>query len=265
MNIVSHMFKKAISKIFPKPKMLSLPPKLKHIPHNLEKEYTMDHSIPVSYWYKDDSYSDNNPIVYTTEQINALINEAKQKKTRHYKKTDLYLYKGIEQYLSFIKNKEVAILGSVSPWYESIILSYGGKPTTIEYNKIKSLDKRLTTMTVKEYEENPKKFDVILSISSFEHDGLGRYGDPLNPNGDLQAMSNTKKMLKDNGLLFLAVPVGKDCLVWNAQRIYGKRRLPLLLNGWKILKSIGFSKIDFYKGDLLNGNHQPIFILSLKK
>jgi len=27
-------------------------------------------------------------------------------------------------------------------------------------------------------------FDMVFSFSSIEHDGLGRYGDPLNPNGD---------------------------------------------------------------------------------
>ena len=39
-------------------------------------------------------------------------------------------------------------------------------------------------------------FDVVLSISSFEHDGLGRYGDPLNPDGDLAAMRSTRRLLK---------------------------------------------------------------------
>jgi hypothetical protein len=36
--------------------------------------------------------------------------------------------------------------------------------------------------------ERPETFDVILSISSFEHDGLGRYGDPLDPDGGLRSM-----------------------------------------------------------------------------
>ena len=30
--------------------------------------------------------------------------------------------------------------------------------------------------------------DVIVSFSSLEHDGQGRYGDPLDPDGDLVAM-----------------------------------------------------------------------------
>ena len=31
-------------------------------------------------------------------------------------------------------------------------------------------------------------YDVIISYSSLEHSGLGRYGDYLNPNGDLETM-----------------------------------------------------------------------------
>ena len=29
-------------------------------------------------------------------------------------------------------------------------------------------------MTIAEYDENPMQFDAAISISSFEHDGLGR-------------------------------------------------------------------------------------------
>ena len=45
-------------------------------------------------------------------------------------------------------------------------------------------------------------------VHSFDHDGLGRYGDPLNPAGDLVAMETVKRVLKDEGLLFLTVPIG---------------------------------------------------------
>ena len=29
--------------------------------------------------------------------------------------------------------------------------------------------------------------------------------------------------------------MGVDCVVWNAHRIYGRHRLPLLLRGWRLL------------------------------
>jgi len=57
----------------------------------------------------------------------------------------------------------------------------------------------------------------------------GRYGDPLNPDADLQAMARVRSILKPGGLLLLTVPVGPDVLVFNLHRRYGPARLPLLL------------------------------------
>ena len=150
-------------------------------------------------------------------------------------------------------------MGSGTPWYESFCLAYGAKPTTIEYNRIVSKDERLKVMTVEEYEHNPIKFDAAFSISSFEHDGLGRYGDPLNPNGDLDAMEKMKLMVNPGGLLFLAVPIGQDVLAWNAHRIYGPVRLPKLIEHWKVLDVFGKELMR------LDGqgkkHHQPVFML----
>ena len=89
-----------------------------------------------------------------------------------------------------------------------------------------------------------EKFDVVFSISSFEHDGLGRYGDPINPTGDIEAMINVKSMLKKDGILFLAVPVGVDTIFWNAHRIYGKHRFPKLIDGWEIIDKVSFHEKD---------------------
>lgn len=47
-------------------------------------------------------------------------------------------------------------------------------------------------------------FDVAISISSFEHDGLGRYGDPLRPLGDMNTMSSVNGDLRLDGVCTLA-------------------------------------------------------------
>jgi hypothetical protein len=62
--------------------------------------------------------------------------------------------------------------------------------------------------------------------------------------------------------LFLSIPIGKDTLVWNAHRIYGKIRLPLLLKGWKLLDSFGFEN-SLFEMDTQKGRRyvQPIFVL----
>lgn len=230
----------------------------REIPPEHYLEYTLQGRVPVHKWYQDDSYPPEKPIVFKTEEIDRYIEQILQGQTAYYGHTDAYLYRLLNAYP--IRGKRVAIIGTVIPWYESIVLAYGGFPTTIEYNKIVSEDPRIEVFTVEEYWQNPKRFDAIFCISSIEHDGLGRYGDPINPKGDLETMAKFKKMLSDGGVLFLSIPVGQDKLYWNVHRRYGKLRLPMLFEGWELLKSAGFSQSDFSIREY-NG-HQPVFLLA---
>ena len=71
-------------------------------------------------------------------------------------------------------------------------------------------------------------------------DGLGRYGDPLDPYGDLRAMRTAWRALRPGGRLLLTVPIGPDLVVWNLHRRYGPLRLPRLLRGWEQMELHGW-------------------------
>jgi len=89
-------------------------------------------------------------------------------------------------------------------------------------------------------------------------------GDPLSPDGDFRAMKEAHKFLIEDGILFLGVPLGKDCIVWNAHRIYGKNRLPLLLKGWKLIDvfDINIKDSPEYPFDLPLGSYiQNVMVL----
>lgn len=230
------------------------------IPPHLRRQYTMENRIPVRPYYIDGTYSSKKPRFFAKSEINSLIERVYRREQNYYRDTDTWLYQALEAFP--IAGKEVAIIGSVEPWYESVVIAYRGKPTTIEYNRLITDDDRLCIMTVTEYEKNPKRFDVILSISSIEHDGLGRYGDPLDPDGDLKTMGRIRSsMLKKGGFMLLAVPVGRDCLCWNAHRVYGPLRLNKLLKGWKILGKFGFDS-NLFNRSLGEATCQPVFCLS---
>lgn len=232
------------------------------IPDGLYEAFTMNGAIPVIYNYMNESKSQ--AYIYSYELVEQYIASAKARQTKYYGVTDIYLYQALDTYRDQVRKKDVAVIGSVTPWYESVLISYKAYPTTIEYNKIISKHPKIKTLTVKEYEASPRLFDAVVSISSIEHDGLGRYGDPINPNGDFQAMDKTKAMLKKGGLLFLSIPVGKDCLVWNLHRVYGKLRLYALLSGWEFMGSFGFSSADL-DIDAPHAGHQPVFVLRVIK
>lgn len=65
--------------------------------------------------------------------------------------------------------------------------------------------------------------DSILSLSSLhviEHVGLGRYGDPLDPEGTRRAAVELQRVLRPGGRLFLSVPVGRERVCFNAHRVF---------------------------------------------
>ena len=103
------------------------------IPSELYHEFTLNGAIPVIYRYSDEAMSQT---TFTPAQIDYYMEKAQAKETQFYGATDLYLYQAFEKYLSSIQDKNVAVMGSVLPWYESILLTFGAKPTTIDYKKI---------------------------------------------------------------------------------------------------------------------------------
>lgn len=58
-----------------------------------------------------------------------------------------------------------------------------------------------------------------------EHIGLGRYGDPLDPQGDLKAMRELKRVVAPGGSLLFVTPIGKPKIMFNAHRIYSYRQI----------------------------------------
>jgi hypothetical protein len=71
------------------------------------------------------------------------------------------------------------------------------------------------------------EFDLITCLSTIEHVGLGRYGDPLDPWGDLKLAENVRRLLRPGGVLLLSFPQGRGCVVFNKhQDGDGARRPP---------------------------------------
>lgn len=69
----------------------------------------------------------------------------------------------------------------------------------------------------------PFKDESIESISCMhvvEHIGLGRYGDSIDPNGDLKAIAELQRVVARGGSLLFVVPMGRPRIVYNAHRIY---------------------------------------------
>lgn len=184
---------------------------------------------------------------------------AKARGEAYYGPVDSRLYKVLDRHA--IANKSVVIMGSLEPFYELVAMTFGAKSvTTVEYGVRLVTDPRFEVVTPAAMRAAPRKFDVAISISSFEHDGLGRYGDAIDPEGDLKIMAYLRdELVVPGGALFLAMPSGGDYIEFNAHRIYGRHRFPLLTKGWRLDDSEGFDE-----GIWGNGNGwqtQPVYYL----
>lgn len=72
-----------------------------------------------------------------------------------------------------------------------------------------------------------------------EHVGLGRYGDALNPEGTRQACAELQRVLAPGGNLFLALPVGRPRVCFNAHRVHAPRAMIEYLDRLKLAEFSG--------------------------
>ena len=238
------------------------PPTWEDLDEETQNEFTQNGDIEKIDWYFSNEANTNT--FYNKRHVDFFIDNIKKRQTGGYGITDYYLYSALDKYP--IEGEDVAIIGSCQPWYESVCLTFGGKPHTIEYNKLETDDPRLTLYTVDEFRKNPRKFKAAFSISSFEHDGLGRFGDPINPEGDLNAMQEVKeKMLEPGGLLFLAVPNGVDKVCFNAHRIYGNKRFYKLIEGFELIDYFPSNFKEMLEVDTGSSCPQPVVVLRSKE
>jgi len=80
--------------------------------------------------------------------------------------------------------------------------------------------------------------DSIVSLScmhTVEHVGLGRYGDPIDPEGDVKAINELKRVTAKGGSLFFVVPVGKPKIQFNAHRVYAFEQIKEYFEGFDLV------------------------------
>ena len=97
---------------------------------------------------------------------------------------------------------------------------YDYRPANLQLDNLKSAEADLTAL--------PFKDGSIQSLScmhTVEHIGLGRYGEPIDPDGDLKAIRELTRVLATGGDLLFVVPIGKPKIIFNAHRIYSYEQI----------------------------------------
>ena len=65
----------------------------------------------------------------------------------------------------------------------------------------------------------------ISCMHTIEHIGLGRYGDVIDPMGDIKAINELKRVVQPGGDVLFVTPVGKPRIEYNAHRVYSPEQI----------------------------------------
>ena len=124
---------------------------------------------------------------------------------------------------------------------------YDFRPAKLNLNNLISKKADITSLP---FENNSIK--SLSCMHTVEHIGLGRYGDELDPNGDLKAINELKRVLTKNGDLLFVVPIGEPKIMFSAHRIYSYDQI---MEYFKDLKLEDFSLVTD-KGNFIRNSNQ---------
>ena len=181
---------------------------------------------------------------------------------------DIYLEKMIKKHLDY--KSKIGILNwfekDYYPWIEAVLLLNGANDiTSLDFNNKLYENKFIKSMNLNDYLNNrlnlysnninllfdEYQFNVVVSHLSIQTIGLGKYGEELQFEADLNVLNFINCILKQNGLLFLTLSTNNDfkndlvsVIEFNAKRVYGKTRLDKLINNnnWFIVDRLSYKK-----------------------
>lgn len=119
---------------------------------------------------------------------------------------------------------------------------YDYRPAQLNLSQLQTSHADLTNL----HFEN-ESIESLSCMHTVEHVGLGRYGDPIDPKGDLKAIAELKRVCTKGGNLLFVTPVGKPRLQFNAHRIYAPQMIVDYFEGFEL--------VEFA---FVNDNHQFI-------
>lgn len=94
---------------------------------------------------------------------------------------------------------------------------------------------------VTELKIESNSIESLSCLHAMEHVGLGRYGDDVDPSGYLKGMKELERILKPGGKLYFSVPIGKQRLEFNSQRIFSPSTVMDIFSGMKLVE---FAAVD---------------------
>jgi SAM-dependent methyltransferase len=123
-------------------------------------------------------------------------------------------------------------------WFCSIVSAfvpvkfYDYRPAALDLSNLESLPGSLHALPFADNE-----LQSISCLHTVEHVGLGRYGDPIDPEGDIKAIRELQRVVAPGGSLLVVVPMGNTARIeFNAHRIYSYDLLVSYFSGFDLVE-----------------------------
>ena len=128
----------------------------------------------------------------------------------------------------------VLTMSVLSAWVDTVFVDY--RPLRVSLPGLSSVAGDILQL--------PFTDNSLYSLSCLhviEHIGLGRYGDPIDPQGSIKAAYELQRIVRPGGKLFLSLPIGRERVCYNAHRVYAPDSIIRL---FEKLRLVEFSYVD---------------------
>lgn len=102
------------------------------------------------------------------------------------------------------------------------VLSAQVETTFVDYRPLKATLPGLTSVAgnILNLPFADSSVNSLSCLHVIEHIGLGRYGDPIDPQGSVKAALELQRIVSRGGKLFLSLPIGRERICFNAHRVH---------------------------------------------
>lgn len=128
---------------------------------------------------------------------------------------------------------------------------YDYRPAQLELDNLTSGHADLVALPFADNE-----IQSLSCMHTVEHVGLGRYGDPMDVNGDLKAIKELERVLSKGGNLLFVVPIGQSKIIFNAHRIYAYDQIIKYFSGLKLKEFSLITDSGFEKDFIVNATKE---------
>lgn len=95
-----------------------------------------------------------------------------------------------------------------------------------------------------------KSVSSLSCVHVLEHIGLGRYGDNLDDKGTFNALKEIDRIMMPSGKLYLALPIGKEKLCFDAHRIFKTSTIIKACSSFDLIEFSGITDDGDFKQNI---------------